>query len=80
MGKARSTRQPSNQPERKIGPFSGGITVAIWINEIDSIQGARKGRSVTISPRRYRDAESHARVVRASHLRRWRAERRECIG
>ena len=57
MGKARSTRQPTNQPERKIGPFSGGISVAIWINEIDTDQGARKVRSVTISPRRYRDAD-----------------------
>ena len=52
MGKARSTREPSNQPERKIGPFSGGISVAVWINDIETNQGARKVRPATILPRR----------------------------
>lgn len=51
----RSTRQP---PEKKIGPFAGGIGVAIWINTIDSESGPRQFRSITIAPRRYLDRET----------------------
>ena len=51
----RSTRQP---PEKKIGPFAGGIGVAIWINTVDSDDGPRQFRSITIAPRRYLDRET----------------------
>ena len=43
---------------KKIGPFSGGIGVAIWLNSIETADGPRKIRSVTISPRRYRDSKT----------------------
>jgi hypothetical protein len=46
-------------PEKKIGPYPGGMGVAIWINEIPTDDGgARKVRSITISPRRYFDRQS----------------------
>ena len=46
------------QPEKKIGPFSGGVSVAIWLNTIETADGPRKIRSVTISPRRFRDSKT----------------------
>lgn len=46
-------------PEKKIGPFSGGIGVAIWLNETESEDGQiRRFRSITLNPRRYLDAKS----------------------
>lgn len=48
----------SNAPEKKIGPYAGGIGVAVWLNGVETDQGRRTMRSVTISPRRYRDPES----------------------
>ena len=51
------TRQ-ARQPERKIGPFPGGVGVAIWINQTETDQGPRSFRSITINPRRYFDQES----------------------
>lgn len=50
--------RPARQPEKKIGPFAGGIGVAIWINTADTTDGSRIFRSITISPRRYLDRES----------------------
>ena len=32
--------------------------MAIWLNTVDTEHGPRKFRSITISPRRYRDSES----------------------
>ena len=52
------TPRPARQPEKKIGPFAGGISVAIWVNTADTPDGPRVFRSVTISPRRYLDRES----------------------
>jgi hypothetical protein len=52
------TPRPARQPEKKIGPFAGGISVAIWLNTADTPDGPRAFRSVTISPRRYLDRES----------------------
>ena len=46
-------------PEKKIGPFAGGIGVAIWLNAVESSDGSRQLRSVTINPRRYFDRESN---------------------
>lgn len=48
----------SNAPEKKIGPYAGGIGVAIWLNSVETDRGRRTMRSVTISPRRYRDPET----------------------
>jgi hypothetical protein len=47
-----------SRPEKKIGPYPGGIGVAIWLNTIETDEGQRQLRSITISPRRYRDPES----------------------
>lgn len=45
-------------PEKKIGPFAGGIGVAIWLNTAKSDDGPRQFRSITIAPRRYLDRET----------------------
>lgn len=50
--------RPARQPEKKIGPFTGGISVAIWLNNAETQDGPRVFRSITISPRRYLDRES----------------------
>jgi len=55
QGKTRTTAQ---QPEKKIGPFSGGIGVAIWVNTIETADGPRRVRSCTISPRRFKDPKT----------------------
>lgn len=54
----RAHSNTTNAPEKKIGPYAGGIGVAIWLNSVETDQGQRTMRSVTISPRRYRDPES----------------------
>lgn len=46
------------QPEKKYGPFHGGVGVAIWLNEVKTPDGPRYFRSLTIAPRRYRDRET----------------------
>ena len=56
--KSQSNSAAANRPEKKIGPYPGGIGVAIWLNEIETDNGPRKLRSITISPRRYRDPET----------------------
>ena len=45
-------------PEKKFGPFGAGISVAIWTNTIQTDDGPRKIRSISISPRRYLDRQS----------------------
>ena len=52
------TPRPARQPEKKIGPFAGGISVAIWVNTAETPDGPKAFRSVTIAPRRYLDRES----------------------
>jgi hypothetical protein len=58
MPKPTQSARTSTRPEHKIGPYPGGIGVAIWTNTIQTDNGPRKLRSVTISPRRYKDPES----------------------
>lgn len=55
---ATSAQSQTNRPEKKIAPYPGGIGVAIWLNEIETDDGPRKVRSITISPRRYRDPKT----------------------
>ena len=43
------------KPEWKIGPFAGGVGVAIWLNTAETDGGNRQFRSVRISPRRYQE-------------------------
>jgi hypothetical protein len=45
-------------PERKWGPFHGGLSVCVWTNEVENGTGKRFFRSVTISPRRYLDPKT----------------------
>jgi hypothetical protein len=52
------THRPSRQPEKKIGPFAGGISVAIWLNTAETDDGPRTFRSITLSPCRYLDRET----------------------
>jgi hypothetical protein len=46
------------RPEKKFGPYPGGIGVAIWLNSAETDAGTKQFRSFTVSPRRYRDPES----------------------
>jgi hypothetical protein len=56
-----TTQRPQRSPpEHKIGPFAGGIGVAIWLNTVDTDEGPKQFRSVTIAPRRYQDRETGA--------------------
>ena len=51
--------RPTKPPEKKIGPFAGGIGVAIWLNEVEAEDGTiQRFRSVTINARRYLDPKS----------------------
>jgi hypothetical protein len=52
------TKPTKHGPEKKIGPFAGGIGVAIWLNTVETADGKRKVRSITIAPRRYFDREA----------------------
>jgi len=51
--------QPKKLPEKKFGPFVGGVGVAIWVNDVQTDHGIRQFRSVTIAPRRYFDRETN---------------------
>lgn len=55
---ASSTRAPKVPPEKKVGPFANGVGVSIWLNKIETDQGPKQVRSITINPRRYFDRES----------------------
>ncbi len=56
--KTRRTVSAPRHPERKWGPFHGGLGVAVWLNEVTTEEGKRYFRSVTIAPRRYRDPKT----------------------
>ena len=58
MAKSNAPPKERAHPEKKIGPYAGGVGVAIWLNTIETDRGSRKARSITISPRRYRDPET----------------------
>jgi len=48
----------ARRPEKRIGPFHNGIGIAIWLNTVETDQGTRYFRSITLSPRRYRDQQT----------------------
>ena len=56
------------RPERKWGPFHGGVGVAVWLNEVETADGKRWFRSITVAPRRYLD-EKTGKWEDASSLR-----------
>lgn len=57
---AKTSAKPKSKalPEKKFGPFPGGIGIAVWLNTIETDNGERKIRSITIAPRRYLDRDS----------------------
>ena len=55
-------------PERKWGPFHGGVGVAVWLNEVETAEGKRFFRSITVAPRRYLDPKT-GKWENASSLR-----------
>lgn len=55
---ATTSNQGKRKPEKSIGPFTGGIGVAVWVNAVETKQGSRQMRSLTINPRRYFDDKS----------------------
>lgn len=67
---SKTTKRPlvPRRPERKWGPFHGGVGVAVWLNEVETEEGKRFFRSVTIAPRRYLD-EKTGKWEDASSLR-----------
>ena len=46
------------RPEQKYGPFHGGLAVCVWLNELTTENGPRFMRTLTISPRRFRDPKT----------------------
>ncbi len=50
--------QKKNPPEKKISPVNSGITVAIWLNEVETDKGPKHFRTITIEPRRYKDRKT----------------------
>jgi len=55
------TKRPpkeTRKPELKVGPFQGGIGICVWSNEIETAEGPKTVRSVTIAPRRYKDPKT----------------------
>ena len=58
---ARTAKRPDlapRYPERKWGPFHGGLGIAVWLNEVNTPEGKRFFRSGTIAPRRFRDKKT----------------------
>lgn len=53
-----SSATKKKSPEKKIGPFAGGVGVSIWVNEVQTEGGPLTVRSITINPPRYRDRET----------------------
>ena len=58
MSKGTRSSSAPKGPEKKIGPFPAGIGVSVWLNTIQTDEGPRKLRSITISPRRYYERET----------------------
>ena len=50
--------QSLKRPEKKIGPFHNGLGIAIWLNRVETDQGPRFFRSITLAPRRYLEAKT----------------------
>lgn len=68
----RAATAPPRYPEKKWGPFHGGVGLAVWLNEVETEEGVRYFRSVTIQGRRYRDKDTgewkDAKSLRATDL------------
>lgn len=58
MAKKRNVTAPPRYPERKWGPFHGGVSVAVWLNDVETEEGTKVFRSLTINGRRFRDKKT----------------------
>jgi hypothetical protein len=56
--KTKRAAQAPKRPEKKIGPFHGGLGIAIWLNCVETDQGPRYFRGITLAPRRYLDEKT----------------------
>jgi hypothetical protein len=56
--KSKRTAVAPRYPEKKWGPFHGGVDVAVWLNEIQTDDGPKFFRTLSIQPRRYRDKKT----------------------
>lgn len=54
----RKSARPKNQPEVKFGPYAGGVGIAIWKNRVETDEGVREYRSITVNTRRYLDKKT----------------------
>ena len=55
----RGKKTQPRYPEKKWGPFAGGTGVAVWLNEFETEGGTRYARTITLSPRRFRDPKTN---------------------
>jgi hypothetical protein len=55
----RGKKTQPRHPEKKWGPFAGGTGVAVWLNEFETEAGTRYARTITLSPRRFRDPKTN---------------------
>ena len=56
--KAKRTTSAPRYPEKKWGPFHGGVGIAVWLNEVQTEAGPKFFRSVSLQSRRYRDKKT----------------------
>ena len=56
--KAKRSASAPRHPEKKWGPFQGGVGVAVWLNEVQTDAGPRFFRSLSLQLRRYRDKKT----------------------
>ena len=56
--KAKRSASAPRHPEKKWGPFHGGLGVAVWLNEVQTDAGPKFFRSISVQPRRYRDTKT----------------------
>jgi hypothetical protein len=54
----RPKKSEQRYPEKKWGPFAGGIGVAVWLNRFETAEGIRYARSITLAPRRFRSKKT----------------------
>lgn len=55
---AKRAQQPARRPELKLGPFHAGLGIAVWLNKVETPDGDKFFRSISIAPRRYREKET----------------------
>jgi hypothetical protein len=56
--KGKKGQRLPRRPEKKYGPFHNGLGIAIWLNCVETANGPRYFRSITLAPRRYREPKT----------------------